>query len=371
MSVSGQIEPLAALRQAVSDEPLSCDNRWRLAAELVGQCELDEAIRQAQHATRLDPRNSRAWAILGACYNAIGDWATALECHNRSLRIAPNTPSPRWNRFWANLAMGNIQEAWEDQEHGRRIGIRPNRLIEDAWQGEDIEGQTLLVWGEQGLGDQIQFARWLPIIRERFKCRIILEVDPLLVRLLEPLADIVAAQPADFSCAWQYDKQIPLLSLPLMLGRATGEWRIPNGTYLPIPHNPTPGYVGLVWKGRPTHPNDHNRSLTRDEAQQFQGIVTHDFTFGEDPIDGAEYVCGPDYLDTAYRLAECEQLVSVDSGVAHLAGAMGIPTRLILPLTGEGRWGVDGPGNLWYPNHKLYRPTDFETTLAEVLADLA
>lgn len=357
------------LQALVDREPLNVDARWRLSAELVGHSDLETALKEAQHAVALDPLCAKAWAILGAVHNTRGEWHEAMTCHNRSLQIAPDAPSVRWNRFWANMAVGNYAEAWEDQEHGRRSGLRPNRLIEREWQGEDLTGKTIFVWSEQGFGDCIQFARYLPFLKG-LGARVVFETYTPLLRLFGHLADVVVGQPDDFSVHVPYDYHCPLLSLPLKFQRYHDMTYIPTGIYIKSEADVQPTKVGFCWKGRETHPNDVNRSLSEDEARIMEGAVDVVFN-NERPFEGVEFGNGADFVLTAANLKECRVLITIDSAIAHLAGAMGIETHLIIPLNGEGRWGCDGSETGWYPSVKIYRPVnDFTGVLNEIKAIL-
>lgn len=343
------------LLDAVAREPLAVDYRWRLAAAYSEAGDIDSARHEARHGIRIEPSNAKCWVILGATYNLTGEYETAKACFDRALQIAPDLPTARWNRSWCNMAAGNWKEAWEDYEYGRISRVRPARLVENEWNGEDLNGKVVLVWGEQGFGDQIQFVRYVRFLREE-GARVMLEVNKELVELFYGLADDVFGQPDDFHTPYSFDYHTPLLSLPYKLGKYRGMHEIPDGVVFG-PYTVGEG-VGLCWKGRATHPNDVNRS-----AKEAPGGEYTNLTYGTEGYEG-----GNGFVHLAETIAKLETVVTVDTAVAHLAGAMGKRVLMVPPVNNEGRWGTDVV-TPWYSSMTLIRGhKTIEDGLATALA---
>jgi hypothetical protein len=329
---------------AVEESPLSADCRWRLSAALCDAGDLETARYHAKQGVRLEPSSQKCWTVLGATYNCEGRFEMAKACFDRALLIAPGMPTAKWNRSWCNMALGNWEEAWDDYEAGRINKLRPTRIVEREWVGEDLKDKIVLVWGEQGLGDQIQFARYVRFVRE-LGAKVILEVNKELVTLFEGLADDVTGQPDDFHVPYPYDFHAPLLSLPYKLGKYCGLKEIPSGRLF----NCEPGEgIGLCTKGRATHPNDHNRSA-KDEDIEHLRKGTVNLNFGEEGN-----VCGFDLSQTAESISKLERVVTVDTAIAHLAGAMGKPVTMVPPMNNEGRWGTKET-TPWYESMNIIR----------------
>lgn len=325
--------------------PLTSDESWRLASSQIAEGQYEEAVKTARLGVRLDPTSHQCWTILGAVYNVFGRYDLCKPCCDRAIEIAPNLPTARWNRSWCQMWEGDWRAAWEDYEFGRVNRMRPNRVSGKEWEGQDIRGKVVLVWGEQGYGDQIQFVRYVRLLRE-LGAKVILEVSAPLVRLFDGTADDVCGQPEDFHLPYQFDYHAPLLSLPLKLGRLGDFWSVP-----PVNVRESVGGegVGFCWKGRPTHPNDANRSASDEVGVSLLGEGVVNFTDG---TDGS--VCGGDFAETASRLTNVRALVTVDTAMAHLAGWLGVPCFVALGPNHDARWGKD-EATPWYDSVRLVR----------------
>jgi tetratricopeptide (TPR) repeat protein len=317
-----------------------------------GQWKLTGAL--AFNAIQFEPRSSEAWAILAGAQVALGRYQPGLEAADRSLSIAPSNPAARWNRFNALMGLGRLKEAWADQEWGKVIGIRPVRSLLPEWSGGQ---KSILVHCEQGYGDVIQHLRFLAGLRER-GVRVILETYAPLVALgvENDLADTVYAVPEDRHLPFGAESQAALLSLPYLLGLDA----VDGCKYLSAESDEAYlGKVGVCWKGSDKHPNDANRSLGRDDVKLLDGLADvvcfqrgESLPFGDDAL--RPMFQSADYAETARKLAGLKTLITVDTSMAHLAGALGVKTLLILPTTGEPRWGM-GESTVWYDSVTLIR----------------
>jgi tetratricopeptide (TPR) repeat protein len=327
-----------------------------LAAHRAGDFARAEALYEAA-------RGEEPWRAahnLGILHSSLGRLDRAEQAFREALLASPDNPESRYSLAHALLAAGRWTEAWPLYEARREL---PRLEIPDApkdmseWMGEPLAGKRLLVIGEQGFGDQLMFARFLPEIaaagaRVSYRCR------PGLVRLIQ------GALPdgADLS-AMRFDAWALAGSLPLRLG-ATPE-TLPPPAPLALTAAPGGQGIGIVTRGRPSHLNDANRSLSGDAEQRLRAL-------GRDLSPDA--TGARDFRDTARIIAGLELVISVDTGVAHLAATLGKPTWILLPHVGtDWRWMRGRSDSPWYPTARLFRqprPHDWGAVLDEVEAAL-
>lgn len=360
--MSTQVHPAVS---AVIQEPVSSFNNAELASLYHGQGEYQAAAKYAKMAVQLDPGNGNAWATLGASYVSLGEFEIGRGAIDEALRLNPEHPGARWNRFWCNLAVGNYLQAWEDQEFRFVTEQARLRCYGKEWNGENLEGKTVFVWAEQGLGDQIMFARWLSVLKQLAGATVVLEVNPLLVRLMDGLADEVRAVQYTRYTPFEYDYQVALQSLPLKLFRHFGYDEIPQERLFNFDHGQTEK-VGLCLVGNSAHKNDKNRTPKPEDCEPLQGKAEFVWFGGGDPYWGLEAWNGGDLFATAEQISKTKRVLTVDTAVAHLCGAMGHPVTCVIPLNGEGRWGISGSTNAWYPSMQIIRPGEFEGGFREV-----
>ena len=307
----------------------------------------------------------------GMAHQRLNQLPEAIAVYERLLAEDPNNAAAHWNRALALLVSGRLIEGWEEYEWRWKLTECPPRTLpQPVWTGEPLGGQTLLLHAEQGLGDTLQFVRYLPLLEGK----LILECQPPLCRLLAdsfPALTVVASGdplPA-------FDVHLPLLSLPrLCRTRLDG---IPASVpYLHAPDVPArpparPGTlaVGVVWGGDPTHRNDRRRSLGRDALEALLAIPQVTFfslqkgNRGREladaaPADRPVLDLGPtigDMADTAALIRQLDLIVTVDTSVAHLAGALGRPVCILLPYSPDWRWLLERQDSPWYPTAKLFR----------------
>ncbi len=328
----------------------------------------------------------------------------ALIQYKKAIQFEPNFSSARFNLGLLNLQLGNYEEGWAGyewrfqhvpvfQQFKERFADKPE------WKGEFLENgeeKTILVYNEQGAGDAIQFVRYLPKIKE-LGFRVILEVAHELVDLLaqcEGVDQIIPLRPKKMP---EYDYHVSICSLPHVLNISKPMW---DGVYVkPTGSINLESYkdckrVGICWAGNPVHRQDKERScylkdfkhindiydvklfsLQKDLRSRFwagQGVV--DLT--EDCKDMGVVDMSDMLIDFNYTAAimKCmDFIVTVDSAVAHLAGAMGLPCYLILSHLSEFRWGVNGDNTPWYPSVKLVRqlePGDYNSRLRQIAYEI-
>jgi hypothetical protein len=300
-----------------------------------------------------------------------------------------------FERSHHTLLFGDLSEGWIQYESRWEVPglIQPERhFTQPRWGGEPFPGKTLLLHYEQGLGDTLMFIRYAPLAKALG--------GRVLVAAQVPLADLVATCPGvdevipKGASLPPFDLHLPLLSLPRVFGTELDT--IPADIpYLDVPaHVPNRSRlsaalaaaegrtrIGLVWAGNPKHHNDANRSIpTRALAPlaELREVAWYSFQLGRSapPLPGI-VTLDPllrNLSDTAYALSGMDLVITVDTALAHLAGAMGIPTLLLLPLFPDWRWLLGREDSPWYPSMRLYRQPaagDWDAVLRRIVEDLA
>jgi hypothetical protein len=298
-----------------------------------------------------------------------------------ALRLDPQSASTHWNRALALLQGGDYARGWPEYEwRWRRPGARP-RLSTDrpAWDGRPLEGRTILLWCEQGLGDAIQFARYAPRV-QRQGGRVLLQCPGILRALFRTLPGVEAVL-AEGEALPAFDVHAPLLSLPALLGTTlatvpaevpylsadpalVGAWRKKLAA--------VPGLrVGVAWQGNPHHKWDRHRSvhlaafapLARVggvrlvSLQKGPGAEQLAALRGRLPVVdfGDDLGASGPYPDTAALMRGLDLVVTVDTATAHLAGALGVPVWVPLSTIVDWRWLLGREDSPWYPTMRLFR----------------
>jgi len=338
---------------------------------------LDQAIAQYREALAQHPDNASVWSNLGSALQQQGEIEGALAAFDQALAIAPDMPEAHWNRALAWLLLGDYERGWPEYEWGIAAGARP--LIERAypsWKGECLPGNTLLVSGEQGLGDTLQFVRFLSAAKARVG-KLVLECQPELIDLLgqSAVADQIIPSSTPDSALPEITARVPLMSLPGLLGVTLSRLSGPY-PYLAVDKESvkqiTPLIsagdfkVGIVWAGSPSHQDDSNRSCDLRQFErlaQIPGVQLYGLQKGAraQDLDKAGFSVidlAPllnDFTDTAAVIAALDLVVTVDTAVAHLAGALGRPTWVLLSIAPDWRWGLERTDSAWYPAMRLFR----------------
>jgi len=321
--------------------------------------ELGEARTLYLNALELNNQLAESWTNLGNVCGELGDRAAAEECWNRAL-ACPASPAAeaRFNISMLKLLRGEYDEGWADYEcrwgcAGFRIGYGRPEIKGARWDGSPVDG-TLLLHGEQGAGDVIMMARYIPLAQQ-LVTKVIVEVFPSLVEYVRATFPGVEVVEKGGEIPGHH-VQLPMMSLPAVF--RTSLATIPR----PIPAKldgirPESGRIGVCWKGSPTHPNDRTRSVPFESVEQLlelPGVTWQSLQYGESPAP-LQALEAADYLDTARAIARCELVITVDTSVAHLAGSLGVETWLLLPYVSEWRWLQDRTDSPWYPTMYLWR----------------
>jgi Flp pilus assembly protein TadD len=378
--------------RAAVEEPADADNWSNLGAARHRLDDLAGARTALQEAIRLDPCHAAAWCNLGTVENDSGDDKAAIANFERTTAIDPQHVDGHVFRGVSLLRSGRFAEGWAEYEWRlkQRDGPRVDRgFAAPMWRGENFAGRRLLIHAEQGLGDTIQFMRYLPLVQERGG-EIMFEVQAPLRRLIaaSPLARGVNVV-AEGTALPPFDLYCPLLSLPTIFG--TDLASIPGGAaYLfgdcslmpPLPARSRQRRWGLVWAGNPRHPADRRRSLPASALDRLSAIEDVEFiSLQVAPaarpeklalIDAAPLL--EDFATTAAVLADVDLVITVDTAVAHLAGAMGMPACVLLNHVADWRWLAGRSDSPWYPSFGLFRqprPGDWDSVLDRIVDEAA
>ncbi len=373
----------AALPLCQSGLALDPSNAQLLYVQAVALLRLNrllEAIAQFDQVLLRQPNNIVALNERGSALAQIGRFDEALASFARALSFNPRYAEAHLNEALCRLLHGDLTRGLEQYEWRWEIAAaRPHKRIfrQLRWTGkEDVAGKSVLLYAEQGFGDTIQFCRYVPLVAAR-GAHVILEVQQHLRGLMEAAFEQVTVI-AKGGPLPNFDMHCPLLSLPLAFGTRLNT--IPSDA--PYLHALSPSVmdqccdrlrVGLVWSGSATNINGRNRSMSlatvlpllklkatfvslqKDvRAEDAEVLRAH----GELLHVGDELV---DFADTAKRIAGLDLVISIDTSVAHLAGAMGKPVWVLLPFVPDWRWFLDSEESPWYPTARLFRQGDSRT----------
>jgi len=319
----------------------------------------------------------------------------AIALLERALAVRPGEPNAEYALAFAELLLGRFEMGWKHYEARLRTGqpqFPKRKFGQPTWRGEDLRGQTIFVHAEQGVGDTIQFVRYIPMVAERGG-RVILECQPALQPLLAGLPGVheVIVQGAPLPA---FDVQVPLLSLPAIFGTTLKSvpnrvpyLRVPDGVQFELPPASKARLkVGIVWAGNPGLQNDLVRSVALSQLSPLLllpsicffslqvGSARRQLAASKDAariIDLQPLLS--DFSRTAAALAQLDLILSVDTAVAHLAGALGKKVWLLLPYASEWRWLLDREDSPWYPSMRLIRQPktdDWESVVQRIRENL-
>lgn len=367
------IEAVGYFERAIDADPSYLQAKYNLANTWQQRGEVDLALALYRDLVAIDPNHADAHNNTGSLLLSRAKPAQALAAFETALRAQPDHLDAAWNRALAQLSMGNFADGWKNYEVRLQ---RPNRPVHHdeipQWRGEHLPGKTILVWAEQGLGDTLQFLRYLPLVKEVgakivFECQA--RLKPLLAEV--PGIDELYARPEPLPAV---DVQIPLMSLPALTHSAA----IPAPIALPIPGaarerwraevRKSPGpRIGLCWSANPKSPSGGLRSIPLADVLTLAGIPEATFfSLQRDisPSDAAAIKAhgvvdleqeGNTVADTAALVSELDLVISVDTMVAHLSATLNRPTFVLLPFAADWRWTYSGEETAWYPSARLLR----------------
>lgn len=360
------------------DHPGTLNN---LGVALVDLGRPEEAVMHYQRVLTAQPDQAETHSNLGIAFERQGRYGEALACYERALALKPDYADAHFNRAHALLATGNFDEGWQEYEWRFAVAGYDRNLGRPLWCGGALDGQTILIHAEQGFGDTLQFVRYIPRVAEHGG-RVVLEVPKQLVRLVRTIAGadqvIAAGDPLP-----EFDCHCPLLSLPRVF--KTNITNIPA----PVPYLaadaeriaawrerlPHAGLrIGIAWQGNPSATADWARSVPLRRLAPIAALpgvrlISLQKHNGVDQLEslppgmlvetlGPDLDAGPAaFLDTAAVMMSLDLVISCDTAIAHLAGALGRPVWLLLPHSPDWRWLAGREDSPWYPTARLFRQT--------------
>ncbi len=370
-------EAADCFRQAIAVKPRYVDSHYNLGVCLMESGRLHEAIAGFMQALSLNPSHVGARCNLGMSLKRLGYFDEALIEFSRALDLEPDQPMAAWSRALLYLLYGDFAEGWKEYEYRQRQPDYPRRAFaQPLWDGTSLEGKSILIHVDGGLGDTIQFIRYAPLLKERggsviFECPATLE--PLLKNVAGVDRLIVRGAPLPL-----FDVHAPLLSLPRLFGTTLAT--IPgDAPYLEA--CPTrmahwcqqlamiDGFkIGIAWQGNPKYGEEPYRSIP---LRYFEALAALPnvrlFSLQKGP--GREQLPAPfdvidwanrldldgAFTDTAAIIMNLDLIVTSDTSIAHLAGALGVPVWTVLSFVPEWRWLLERSDSPWYPTMRFFR----------------
>ncbi len=389
---------LASYDEALAIKPDYAEALRNRGITLHGLRRYDEALASYDKALAIKPDYAEALSNRGLTLQALKRYDEALASYSKALAINPDYAEAHANEGLLRLTLGDFERGWEEYEwrwKGPSFAASRRNFSRPLWLGkDDIRGKTLLIHAEQGMGDTIQFARYAHMVAEK-GATAILEVQPALKALLAngPGAYQVLSEGEALP---KFDLHCPFLSLPLAFNTRLDT--IPaHVPYLAAPaaaikkwraklEQSSAPRIGIVWSGRSTHANDANRSIALIKLMPLQSPEVQLVSLQNEVRPQDERVLAAnkqilhfgselkDFSETASLVSALDLVISVDTSVAHLAGALGKPVWILLPFAPDWRWLLDREDSPWYPTARLFRQPkigDWDSVIDRVKQELA
>jgi hypothetical protein len=367
---------LASYELAIKNKPdygAAHNNRGLL---LKKQNRLDEALASYEQAISLEPGFAEAYNNRGVALHELKRLDAALASYEQAIKLKPDYAEAHWNLALYRLSTGDWVRGWPEYEwrwENRELGLRARKFAQPRWRGtEPLAGKTIFLYGEQGLGDMLMFCRYAKLVSE-LGARVIMEAPRPLIPLLgnlegvEKLVEEGSTPPA-------FDYHCPLLSLPLAF--KTDPATIPSASGY-IASSPgkvdewgkklggrTTPRVGLAWSGSMDYGDDSKRSIALRELvkrlpphYQYFSLQKSVRSSDQNSLNSHARILhfGASFTDTAALCELMDVVISVDTSIAHLAGAMGRPVWVLLSYMPDWRWLLDRPDSPWYSSARLFR----------------
>jgi tetratricopeptide (TPR) repeat protein len=389
-------DAIASYQRAIACKPDMAIVYNNLAQAYFAVNRPEEAADCCREATRLKPDFADAHKHLGVALKLLGRSGEAETYLEKAARLRPGCMEPTFDLAETLLRLGEFELGWREYEGRWRVpafaAMRPEECAQPAWDGSPLEGRTILLRAEQGLGDTLQFIRFAPLVHERGG-RVIVEAPPVLAGVLRgcPQVELVAGGTPHIPVT---DVYAFMLSLPRVLGitlanlPAQVPYLFADATL--VAHwrkhlKDFPGFkVGIVWQGRQDNPQDQKRSVPLAlfaRLAEIPGVHLFSLQVGLGTaqlaaLAGARVVTdlgsrfnATSFDDAAAVIANLDLVISVDTSLAHLAGALGRPVWVALPSRSDWRWLMDREDSPWYPTMRLFRqkaPGDWQEVFERI-----
>lgn len=381
LQMQGRLEAaLIAYRRALDLDPGLPQANQNYASIVRDAGALERAANDYLRHTQANPNDALAFNDLGNTLRELGRHDEALAAYGQALALNPELAEAHFSRSFVQLLLGDYAAGWKEYEWRWRIpafNAPARRFARPIWDGGALAGGTVLLHAEQGLGDTLQFVRYAPLVAQRC-AQVVLECQPELKGLMQGVAGVhrVIAQGEALPA---FGEHAPLMSLPGIFGTTLD--RVPwNGPYLhanagrraawqdAMPSDRKRLKVGLVWAGRPQQWDDRKRSISLAMLAPLAGAGDVTFFSLQKGAAAAEASAPPagmklvdvsariaDFSDTAALASLLDLVITIDTSVAHLAGAMGLPVWVLTAHAPDWRYHLGRDDNPWYPSMRLIR----------------
>ncbi len=383
---AGLIEEAAAsFRDSIARNAGQAEAHYNLARTLAALDKLEEATSAYRSTIQLAPADFEAQNNLGTLLELQGNFPEAMACYEAALACQPSSPQAHRNRALLRLLLGDFAQGWPEYEWRWRMpDVASPNYSEPRWEGQPLAGRTVLLWAEQGIGDVMQFVRYAPLVKQAAG-RVLLGAPASLHALLKSTPGVDRVVEGDAG-GEPFDYQVPLLGLPVACGttldsipaaipylfadpEVVARWRRElSGT--------SAFKVGIAWQGNPNFKGDKYRSMP---LECFAPLANCDnvrlFSLQKGP--GSEQLpalaerlrivdLGPSldeaagaFVDTAAVMMNLDLVITSDTSIAHLAGALGVRVWVALQYAPDWRWLVNRDDSPWYPTMRLFRQSRF------------
>ncbi|MGJ5044096.1 MULTISPECIES: tetratricopeptide repeat-containing glycosyltransferase family protein [unclassified Bradyrhizobium] len=372
-------EALTICQRAHAIEPENSDICVKTGIVLRTMCRDEDALDWFERALALQPGSRDALHDKASVLTKLRRFDEAFEIYRQLKGADPRDALADLGTAHLNLLLGNLDAGWSGREARWSLPSSYPRFRQPMWLGQDgIAGQTIVIAADEGLGDTIQFVRYVPMV-VALGARVILAVQKPLLPLLSNMPGISQCIPVSEAADLAgVDAHCPIMSLPFVFRTTLATIPAP-ASYLPAPDpdriqlwqerlgTPEKLRVGLVWSGNPNHLDDHNRSIPLRTLSRLLGADAAFVSLQKEPkaedkavlqeTSGIVDLTGQlaDFADTAALISCLDLVITVDTSVAHLAGALGCPTWTLLSYTPDYRWLLDRDDSVWYPRMRLFR----------------
>jgi len=389
-------EAEALLRDAVRLSP-SMSEAWNnLGSALIRQHQYGEAEDALRHALSIAPNDADPHYNLGFVLLKRSRPHEAIDSFSRAAELRPDYAKAHFNRAVTRLLLGDFERGWAEYEWRWQCSeFAPRTFSQPRWDGSSLNGRTIYLFAEQGLGDTLQFVRYSALVTEK-GARVIVEVPGALLPLLSrtPGIDHIIEAGAPMP---PFDVQAPLMSLPRILRTQVDDIPCHVPYVFPDPQaiqrwnsrlRGEPGLrVGIAWQGNPRYRDDLLRSIPLSEfgpLAQMEGVRLFSLQRGPGTDQLAtlppgmavtDLGCSDNnqpwtFMDTAAVIRNLDLVIACDTVVVHLAGALGVPVWVLLPTSPDWRWLLEREDSPWYPTMKLYRQAE-QKNWSEVISRVA
>lgn len=369
--------------------------------------DIDKSISYFKNAIKINPTNSIAWENLGSIYGSLKDLDEAKKCFEEAIKLNPDDLAAHVDLAYTYHLKGEWEKAWPEYEHRieywHSVGRNPGRFYdiykpEKKLKKEDsVNGKNIVIYCEQGNGDIIQFARFIPKLIEK-GANVFFHSPPELDSLLSTIPNLNVKLPEE------YDYHCSILSLPYLLDCMTSDKFLSNTPYfiadeekkVDLSDYKETFNIGLCWAGNPGHPNDGNRSIYLKQFENIANMANIKLFSLQKDLSKRVYTNLPgveidltkdcdnlkivdlshllsDYKATANIIDSLDLVITVDTSILHLAGSIGKETWALIPFNPDWRWTLEGEKTVWYESVKLFRqtnPGDWSDVIQKIESEL-